>query len=56
MRQEINEWIRTSGEFDAVVDLDKLVAKPDNPLAIQDDLQADYLHLSPKGNKMWPMP
>lgn len=52
LRQEINEWIRTSGEFDAVVDLDKLVARQDNPLAIQDDLQADHLHLSPKGNKL----
>ncbi|RWX70665.1 SGNH/GDSL hydrolase family protein [Mesorhizobium sp. M2A.F.Ca.ET.039.01.1.1] len=52
LRQEINAWIRTCGEFDAVVDLDKLVADPGNPLAIKSDLQADYLHLSPKGNKM----
>jgi len=52
LRQQVNEWIRTSGEFDAVVDLDKLVADPRNPLAIRDDLQADHLHFSPKGNKL----
>ncbi len=52
LRQEVNEWTRTSGEFDAVVDLDKLVQDPSNPLAIRNDLQADHLHFSPKGNKM----
>ncbi len=52
LRQQVNEWIRTSGEFDAVVDLDKLVADPDDPLAVQSDLHADHLHFSPKGNKM----
>ena len=51
LRQDVNEWIRTSGAFDAVVDLDKLVADPASPLDIIADLQADYLHLSAKGNK-----
>lgn len=52
LRREINEWIRTGGEFDAVVDLDRLVADPDNPLAIRADLHADYLHFSAAGNKV----
>jgi lysophospholipase L1-like esterase len=52
LRLEVNEWIRTSGEFDAVVDLDNLVAKPGSPLEIRDDLQADHLHLSAKGNAL----
>jgi lysophospholipase L1-like esterase len=51
LRMELNDWIRTSGEFDAVVDLDKLVQRPDKPMRIQDKYQADYLHLSPEGNK-----
>ncbi|RWM93079.1 MAG: SGNH/GDSL hydrolase family protein [Mesorhizobium sp.] len=52
LREEINNWIRASDEFDAVVDLDKLLVDPENPVAIRADLQADHLHLSPKGNKM----
>lgn len=52
LRQEVNDWIRSSGEFDAVVDLDRLVADPENPLALRADLQADHLHLSPAGNRM----
>jgi lysophospholipase L1-like esterase len=52
LRREINDWIRVSGKFDAVVDLDRLVADPGNPLAIRDALQADHLHFSPEGNKL----
>lgn len=52
LRREVNEWLRTSGEFDAVVDFDRLVADPENPLKIAEDLQADHLHLSPRGNRM----
>ncbi|MDZ7689597.1 MAG: SGNH/GDSL hydrolase family protein [Balneolaceae bacterium] len=32
-RQTVNEWIRTSGAFDAVIDLDKALRDPDNQLA-----------------------
>jgi lysophospholipase L1-like esterase len=52
LRQEVNGWIRTSGEFDAVIDLDRLLADPADPLKIAEGLQADYLHLSAAGNKM----
>jgi lysophospholipase L1-like esterase len=51
LRQEVNAWIRESGEFDAVVDLDKLLADPSSPLDLKDELQVDHLHLSPMGNK-----
>lgn len=30
-RQELNDWIRTSGEFDAVIDFDAAVRDPRNP-------------------------
>jgi lysophospholipase L1-like esterase len=31
VRQAINEWIRTSGQFNAVIDFDKAVRDPTNP-------------------------
>lgn len=31
VRLEVNEWIRTGGGFDAVIDFDKVVQDPDNP-------------------------
>jgi lysophospholipase L1-like esterase len=52
LRRQVNAWIRESGVFDAVVDLDQLVACRDNPLIIGDALHADYLHLSALGNKL----
>ncbi|HEY6403308.1 MAG TPA: SGNH/GDSL hydrolase family protein [Blastocatellia bacterium] len=33
-RQAINEWIRTSGEYDAVIDFDAAIRDPDNPTII----------------------
>jgi lysophospholipase L1-like esterase len=49
-RQKVNEWIRTAGHFDAVVDLDKVMADPSSQerlLAAYDS--GDHLHPSPKG-------
>ncbi|GGI11722.1 SGNH/GDSL hydrolase family protein [Isoptericola cucumis] len=34
VRAGVNEWIRTSGEFDAVIDFDAAVRDPENPLAM----------------------
>lgn len=31
VRDEVNEWMRTSGEYDAVVDLDRIMAAPGDP-------------------------
>jgi lysophospholipase L1-like esterase len=45
LRMEINDWIRTSGTFDAVVDMEKSVADPANPKALATALQGgDHLH------------
>ena len=49
-RQTVNEWIRTSGRFDAVIDLDEAVRDepfPSNLAAVYDS--GDHLHLNPAG-------
>jgi lysophospholipase L1-like esterase len=49
-RQAVNEWIRTSGRFDAVIDLDEAVRDepfPSNLAAAYDS--GDHLHLNPAG-------
>lgn len=44
-RQAVNEWIRTSGNFDAVLDFEAVVKDPaTNPLSIRSDMTADYVH------------
>jgi lysophospholipase L1-like esterase len=51
-RQTVNQWIRTSREFDAVIDFDKVVrdpAAPRNLLPAYDT--GDHLHLNPTGYK-----
>jgi len=49
-RQAVNEWIRTPGHFDAVIDFDKLTRDPDHfdRLLPKFDL-GDHIHLSPAG-------
>jgi len=45
MRQKVNDWIRNSGEFDGVVDLDAILRDPSHPtqlLAAYDS--GDHLH------------
>ncbi|NUT94038.1 MAG: SGNH/GDSL hydrolase family protein [Saccharothrix sp.] len=49
-RQAVNEWIRGSGVFDAVLDFDAVVRDPEEPrrlLAAYDE--GDHLHLTPAG-------
>lgn len=44
-REQINTWIRTSGAFDAVLDLDAVWRDPADPSHIRDDLHmGDNLH------------
>jgi lysophospholipase L1-like esterase len=52
-RQIVNEWIRNSGEFDAVIDLEAALEDPENPgylLPEADD--GDGLHPSETGHRM----
>lgn len=49
-RQALNQWIRTSGAFDGVIDFDAALrdpAKPDHLLALYDS--GDHLHPGPRG-------
>jgi lysophospholipase L1-like esterase len=51
-RKALNEWIRTSGAFDGVIDFDKTVRDPEHPdriLAAYDS--GDHLHPSDAGYK-----
>ncbi|WBB58935.1 SGNH/GDSL hydrolase family protein [Streptomyces sp. WMMC500] len=49
-RQRVNDWIRTSGRFDAVVDFDAATRDPAHPRALLPAVDTgDHLHLNPEG-------
>lgn len=48
-RQVVNEWIRTSGAFDAVIDFDELARDPQDPTKLKAEYSDDWLHLNPAG-------
>jgi lysophospholipase L1-like esterase len=52
IRRSVNEWIRSSGEFDAVVDFDRALRDPNEPakLSVTYD-SGDHLHPSDAGYK-----
>jgi lysophospholipase L1-like esterase len=51
-RKKVNDWIRNSGDFDAVIDLDAAVRDPANPLHILPKYDSgDHLHPSEAGHK-----
>ncbi|HTV22933.1 MAG TPA: GDSL-type esterase/lipase family protein [Polyangiaceae bacterium] len=49
VRDAVNNWIRTSGEFDAVIDFDALIRNPNDPNSIQPNFNNDGLHPSLAG-------
>ena len=52
LRQQINAWIRRSGEFDAVIDFDKLARDPSHPRRLKPEFDSgDHLHPGDRGNK-----
>ena len=42
MRQAVNHWIRTSGEYDAVIDFDAVLRDPNDPTRLRSDDVRDY--------------
>ena len=49
-RQTVNAWIRTSGEYDAVIDFDAVVRDPSDPSRILPAFDSgDHLHPSDAG-------
>lgn len=52
-RTTVNEWIRTSGSFDAVIDFDKAMRDPNNTLTILSTAHTgDFLHPNEAGYKL----
>jgi lysophospholipase L1-like esterase len=49
VRQTVNDWIRTSGAFDEVVDLEETVADPEDPTQLLPVYTVDGLHLNMTG-------
>lgn len=50
-RNTVNEWIRTSGAFDGVIDFNKAMRDPSDTAKMKDSLQDDYLHPNVAGHK-----
>lgn len=49
-RQEVNDWIRSSSEFDGIIDFDKALRDPDEPKQINPELDSgDGLHPNNQG-------
>jgi hypothetical protein len=49
-RQAVNQWIRTSGEFDEVIDFDEATRDPASPDRLLPKFDSgDHLHPSPAG-------
>ena len=49
IRQQVNEWIRKSGNFDEIIDFDELTRDSQDPQRLKADYSDDWLHLNPKG-------
>ena len=53
-RQAVNHWIRTSGEYDAVIDFDVVLRDPNDPTRLRSDAEisfdsGDHLHPNDAG-------
>ncbi len=52
-RKTVNDWIRTSGKFDAVIDFDTALRDPQNPAHLLPTADSgDHLHPNERGYKM----
>ncbi|MFQ7114381.1 SGNH/GDSL hydrolase family protein [Hallella bergensis] len=49
MRRTVNQWIRTSGKFDGIIDFDELTRDPLDKEKLRDEYSEDGLHLNPAG-------
>ncbi|HEX9106830.1 MAG TPA: SGNH/GDSL hydrolase family protein, partial [Longimicrobiales bacterium] len=53
VRSTVNEWIRTSRAFDAVIDFDAAVRDPAEPTRLRADVDSgDHLHLNANGYRV----
>jgi lysophospholipase L1-like esterase len=52
IRSAVNQWIRTSGAFDAGVDFDAVVRDPNHPVKLRSDFDpGDHIHPNDAGNQ-----
>ena len=52
IRVAVNRWIRTKGNFDALVDLDAAVRDPQRPATLKEEFDSgDHIHPNDKGNQ-----
>lgn len=52
IRQAVNEWIRTSEAFDAVVDFDAVIRDPERPIRMRPEFNpGDHIHPNDAGNQ-----
>ncbi|HTR35866.1 MAG TPA: SGNH/GDSL hydrolase family protein [Bryobacteraceae bacterium] len=52
VRQAVNQWIRTSGAFDAVIDFDALMRDPANSKRLRPEFDSgDHVHPNDAGNQ-----
>ena len=52
IRQAVNQWIRTSGLFDAVVDFDAVLRDPSRPVRMRPEFDpGDHIHPNDAGNQ-----
>jgi lysophospholipase L1-like esterase len=52
IRQAVNQWIRTSGAYDAVIDFDAAVRDPANPKRLRASFDpGDHVHPNDAGNE-----
>jgi lysophospholipase L1-like esterase len=51
VRQQVNAWVRSSGEFDGVIDFDEVVRDPGHPTQLLPEYDSgDHLHVNDAGN------
>jgi lysophospholipase L1-like esterase len=52
IRQTVNQWIRTSGLFDGVVDFDAVIRDPSRPIRMRPEYNpGDFIHPNDAGNQ-----
>ena len=52
MRQQVNQWIRGSGQFDAVIDFDAATRDPGRPTRLRPEFDSgDHIHPNDAGNR-----
>ena len=50
-REAVNDWIRTSGAYDRIIDFEPAMADPADPLSLRSSLTCDHVHPNAAGYK-----